>query len=299
MVPFSPTYSAIFLVSPSLPSIPSIPREHILIFGGRGFIAAHLKTVFPDAILSEADITDTAAVGRELDSEKPDIVINAAGKTGKPNVDWCENHKLETVMSNVKGPLIILDACAKRGIYWAHIGSGCTYEGDNGGRGFTEEDTPNYSGSFYAKTKLWADQILKEFPVLQLRLRMPFDGSTHDRNLITKIKRYGRVLDEKNSLTYLPDFLLAAKTLIGKRATGIFNIVNPGTISPYDIMVKYKEIVDPKHTFEKLSMSQLSEVAKTGRSNCFLCSDKLKAAGVVMRPIEEAVDEALRMIAKA
>jgi dTDP-4-dehydrorhamnose reductase len=41
-----------------------------------------------------------------LDEVKPDVVINAAGKTGKPNVDWCEDHKEETLRSNDTGPLV-------------------------------------------------------------------------------------------------------------------------------------------------------------------------------------------------
>ena len=44
----------------------------------------------------------------------PDVVINCAGKTGRPNVDWCEDHKEETVRANVTGPLILLDECRKQ-----------------------------------------------------------------------------------------------------------------------------------------------------------------------------------------
>ena len=270
--------------------------EKVIIFGGRGYIAGHLKSVYPDAVFPEVDICDALSVGKILDLEKPGIVINAAGKTGKPNVDWCEDHKLETILSNVQGPLNLLDACSKRGIYWVHIGSGCTYEGDNGGRGFTEVDPPNFTGSFYSRSKLWIDQILKDFPVLQLRLRMPFDGTTHPRNLISKIKNYPKVLDEQNSLTYLPDFLLAAKTLIAKRKTGIYNIVNPGTVSPYQIMVRYREIVDPKHVFDRLTVQNLGNVVKAGRSNCILSSEKIALEGVKMLPVREAVDEALKAL---
>ena len=271
--------------------------EKVLIFGGRGYIAAHLQTVYPDAVLSVTDICDAVAVGAELDRVKPDVVINAAGKTGKPNVDWCEDHKLETVHSNVQGPLNILDACAARGIYWVHVGSGCTYEGDNAGRGFAEDDAPNFTGSFYARTKLWIDQILRDFPVLQVRLRMPFDSSSHPRSLISKLRKYAKVLDEENSLTYLPDFLTAVKTLIAKRRTGTYNVVNPGVVSPYGIMTRYKEIVDPNHVFERLTADHLKDVAKAGRSNCTLNGSKLAAEGIRMRPVAEAVDEALRTIA--
>ena len=269
----------------------------ILVFGAKGYLGEQFLKMYPDAVAAHADIADPVAVASALDQHRPDVVINTAGKTGKPNIDWCEDHKEETVRSNVTGPLVLLDACQKRGIYLVHLSSGCIYEGDNGGRGFSEEDMPNFSGSFYSRTKIWSDQILKEFPVLLLRLRMPFDDAMHDRSLIKKLSRYSRVLDVENSITYLPDFLEAAGQLISRRATGVYNVVNPGTISPYRIMELYREIVDPAHAMERLTLDHLSEVVRAGRSNCILDTAKLSGEGITMRPVEEAVRLALSHIA--
>src|SRR3989344_5525610 len=269
----------------------------VLIFGSKGYLGQLFASQYPDARLSDADIADSLAVTTVLDQEKPDVVINAAGKTGRPNVDWCEDHKEETLRSNVTGPLVLLQECGKRGIYWVHLGSGCIYTGDNDGKGFTEMDPPNFGGSFYSRTKAWSDQILRDFPhVLVLRIRMPFDGSTHSRSLISKISKYAKVLDEKNSLTYLPDFMKAADTLIKKKKTGIYNVVNPGAMSPWDIMNLYKEIVDPTKQCTRIDADQLQTMVKAGRSNCILSGKKLEAEGVHMRPVEEAVREALESI---
>src|SRR3989344_2091165 len=112
-------------------------------------------SLFPDAITPHFDIADRTAVIAELDRVKPDIVINAAGKTGRPNVDWCEDHKEETLHANVTGAVVLLEECRKRGIYWVHMSSGCIYTGDNNGAGFSEEDAPNFDGSFYSRTKAW------------------------------------------------------------------------------------------------------------------------------------------------
>ena len=267
----------------------------VLLFGAAGYLGTYFLKLYPDAITPKVDIADANAVVELLDAESPDVVINAAGKTGRPNVDWCEDHQEETYAANVTGPKILNDECKKRGIYFVHIGSGCIYEGDSS-TPFTEEDPPNFFGSFYARSKAYIDQILLDFPVLILRLRMPFDGVDSERSLISKIKKYDRVLDVENSLTYLPDFLEAAEKLIEKRATGAYNVVNPGTISPYGIMELYKEIVDPSHTFERLTEDQLSEVAKAGRSNCVLSTAKLEGEGIAMRPIEEVGREALAQL---
>jgi hypothetical protein len=44
-------------------------------------------------------------------STKPSHVFNAAGVTGRPNVDWCESHKVETIRANVVGTLTLADVC--------------------------------------------------------------------------------------------------------------------------------------------------------------------------------------------
>jgi dTDP-4-dehydrorhamnose reductase len=267
-----------------------------MIFGGKGYLGQQFLTLFPDASMPSVDIADREAVRALLEKEKPEVVINCAGKTGRPNVDWCETHKLETIRSNVTGALIVMEECGRVGAYLVQLGSGCIYSGDNGGRGFGEEDPPNFSGSFYARTKAWVDQIFKEFPVLTLRLRMPFDGSLSDRNLIMKLRRYDRILDVQNSITALPDFLRASKTLIEKRRTGLYNITNTGTISPYEVMERYRAIVDPSHHFERLTLQDLSQVVTAGRSNCVLDTAKLAEEGIRMPSVTDAVDAALREI---
>lgn len=274
----------------------------VLVFGPRGYLGQQFLSLYPEAVASDADIADAGAVAAALDEARPDVVINAAGKTGKPNVDWCEDHKEETIRGNITGPLMLLEECGKRGIYWVHLSSGCIYTSTplNTGSGedgsYTEEDPPNFSGSFYARTKTWSEQILREFPVLILRLRMPFDGSTSPRSLITKLRKYGKVLDVENSLTYIPDFLQAAKVLIERRRTGIYNVVNPGAASPYRIMELYKEIVDPAHRFERLKLESLGSVVKAGRSNCTLSTRKLSDEGIILQPIEKALREALKSL---
>lgn len=267
----------------------------ILIFGAKGYMGGYFRSLYPDAACPSVDIADQRRVADALDHEKPDTVINCAGKSGVPNVDWCEDHKMETVRSNVRGPLVLLDECAKRNIYWVHLSSGCIYTGEGE---FTEEDQPNYFGSFYSRTKGWADQILKDFPVLQLRLRMPFDGSQEPRNLIMKLRKYKTVLDVRNSLTHVPDMLEVARKLIERKATGIYNVVNPGVISPYEIMEMYKEMVDPAHTLTRLSLEELSGVVKAGRSNCALSTAKLEKEGIVLPEVHDAVRTALTEFSK-
>ena len=42
---------------------------------------------------------------KDLEDFKPTHVLNCAGVTGRPNVDWCEDNKEATIRSNVIGTL--------------------------------------------------------------------------------------------------------------------------------------------------------------------------------------------------
>lgn len=262
---------------------------HILLIG-RGYIAHKFKDVLGDeAEISDLRVEDYSVVKAELERVKPDVVLNCAGKTGRPNVDWCEDHKMETLMSNVVAPLILARVCEELGIYMVHVGSGCVYEGYNGGAGYSEEDAPNFDGSFYSKTKAWSEAMLKEFPVLQLRLRMPLDGVPSERNFITKITKYSKVISVPNSISVLDDFMMAAKALIAKRATGVYNVTNPGFITHQEILDMYKELVDPNYSYELFSVEEMNRITKARRSNCGLSVAKLEAEGIHMRSVQEAV----------
>lgn len=277
-----------------------------LIFGKNGWLAQKFNKFLEDSQISDKDITDLAAIRKELDEKKPEIVINAAGITGRPNIDWCEEHKLETIAGNVAGPLNILQACEERKIYWVHLSSGCIFQGSGPhhkgfsalGRpasGWKEEDkaTPP---SFYSFSKYWADEILKNFPVLILRLRLPIDIEPNPRNLIDKLLRYSKVIDSKNSVTVIPDLLYAAKELIEKKRTGIYHVVNSETIRPSDIMKLYQKIVNPEHQFKAISEKELYKkgLVKAVRSNCVLNTDKLQKEGIMLKPIKERIVDVLK-----
>ncbi len=287
-----------------------------LIFGKNGWIAQKFNNFLGDSLVSDVDITDLPALRKELDEKKPEIVINAAGITGRPNIDWCEEHKLETIAGNVTGPLNILQACEERkiypapfsgkegrgkksekrcGVYWVHLGSGCVFQGKGpDGKGFKEDDEAN-PPSFYSWTKYWTDSMLKNFPVLIVRLRLPIDIEPNPRNLIDKLAEYSQVIDAENSTTVIPDFLDATKKLIDKRKAGVYHVTNPGTIKPSEIMEYYKKIVNPKHQFKVISDKELykQKLAKATRSNCVLNTDKLQKEGILLKPIKERIVEVI------
>ena len=267
-----------------------------LIFGKDGWLAQKFNNFLEDSQISDVDITDLPATRKELDEKKPKIVINAAGITGRPNIDWCEEHKIETVAGNVTGPLNILQACSEKNVYWVHLGSGCIFQGRGpNNKGFRENDEAN-PPSFYSWTKYWADSILRHFPILIIRLRVPIDIEPGSRNLIDKLLKYSQVIDTENSVTVIPDFLDAAKELINKRKTGIYHVTNPGVLKPSEVMQLYKDVIDSSHDFEVVSDEELYKqgLVRAIRSNCVLNTDKLQKEGIHLKPIQERIVEVIK-----
>lgn len=273
--------------------------QKVFIFGANGYFGKHFADFFEEkgwnVITDRVEITDLSAVRTALSAHKPDVVLNCAGKTGVPNVDWCESHKAETMEVNVQGALNIACVCDELNLYFVHLGSGCVYQGDNHGKGFTEEDAPNFFGSFYSRTKAWSETALKEFNPLQLRIRIPIEGKSHPKNVINKLLRYSKIISVKNSFTIVEDFFPAAYKLIDQRERGIFNMTNVGSVDHEYLMGWYTKIVDPHKLFTVMSLEELGTQVCAPRSNCVLNTDKREELGISMPDIRKRIPEIMEM----
>jgi 3,5-epimerase/4-reductase len=258
----------------------------VLIWGHTGWIGGQLLKLLPPThwivMKASSRLQDVGAVETELKAYMPDRVILCAGLTGRPNVDWCEDHKEETANVNVHGTISIVQACHRLGIHICNFATGCIFEYDSehpiGGKGFTEDDAPNFRGSFYSVTKTEAELATRNLPNhLLLRVRMPITADTSPRCFLTKISNYQGIVSVPNSMTILPDLLPLAVEMIRCGDTGVYNFVNPGPVSHSALLDAYRDIVDPLFTYTVISMEEHDStrvVAK--RSNNALDTTKLQ-----------------------
>lgn len=270
----------------------------ILLFGSTGFIGSQLKEALEakghEVVGPRIEIRNFDEVRKTIEDVQPDYVINATGITGKPNVDWCEDHPIETYTVNVAGSLNIAAAALEKNIKVAQLSSGCVYTGDNNGKGFTEEDEPNFFGSMYSRSRVASEMTLKDFPnVLQLRVRIPIMGKPHPKNLIDKLLKYPKMINITNSCTVIEDFVPAAIQLIEMGTTGIINMTNIGAMNHEQIMTMYKEIVDPNFQINLMDEEEQAELCKR-RSNDVLNTDKREQMGVHMPPLEKSLRKILK-----
>ncbi len=275
----------------------------ILLFGSTGFIGSQLKEALEEkgheVYGPRIEIRNFDEVKKTIEEVNPDYIINATGMTGRPNVDWCETHPVETLGVNVGGSLNIASAAFEKGIKVAQLSSGCVYTGDNDGKGYSEDDEPNFFGSIYSRSRAICEKLLKEFPnVLQLRVRIPIMGKSSPKNLIDKMLHYPQMINITNSCTVMEDFVPATIKLIEMGTTGILNMTNIGAMNHVEIMTMYKEIVDPDFEINVMPKAEQDELCKR-RSNDVLNTDKREALGVHMPPLEESLRRILEEYKKS
>lgn len=288
----------------------------IYLLGGSGYVGqayqqllARKGVAFKNLKRADLDYTDPAKLTAALKADRPEFLINAAGYTGKPNVDACELHKAECLFGNGVLPGLIAQACEAAGVPWGHVSSGCIYTGARpDGTGFTETDTPNFTFrtnncSFYSGTKALGEEVLGGKPnVYVWRLRIPFDHIDSPRNYLTKLMRYQRLLEATNSISQLHEFVAATFACWEKRVPyGIYNVTNPGEVTTRQVVdhIRKSGVCVKEYSFFKNEDEFMHTAAKTPRSNCVMNSKKLADAGIKMTEVHEAIERDLSRWQKA
>jgi dTDP-4-dehydrorhamnose reductase len=270
----------------------------VLVFGATGWLGSRYLE-HCHGIDAGADICRHDEVLSVITGYRPDVVINAAGKTHSaaiPNIDACvatPQATLRTFQVNAEGAGVVALACAEARIPLVHLSSGCIFDG--GDRPFIELETPN-PPSWYAETKVAGERLIQEIhpSALLLRIRMPISAKPHPRNLLTKLSTAKQIVDVVNSVTVVEDLLDWTVALIQAGTTGIVHAVHPQPIAFRTLMQWYREIVDPAHTCEFIPKEQY--ITRDGRSNCVLGTRDLP---IQFRSTEDAVQRALRAYAGA
>ena len=283
----------------------------IILIGAKGFIGnaiaiylEHNQTSFISLSRSDLDYYDAKILRDCLESNQSKFLINCAGFTGKPNVDACESAKYECLQGNAVLPGIIREVCEDLKIPWGHISSGCIYSGRRAdGKGWTEEDEPNFSFrappcSFYSGTKALGEEVLEGAEnCFVWRLRIPFDHEPSPRNYLQKLLNYENLLEAENSVSHLEEFCQKCVECFTKDVEpGIYNMTNTGSITTSQVtewMIK-EGLTDKKFKFFDSEEEFMTKAAIAPRSNCVLDTTKAEKAGVGMRPVEEAMIDSIR-----
>lgn len=243
--------------------------------GGSGYVGhAYQKLLtqkgipFNNLVRAEIDYTDIATLTTALQADKPEFLINAAGYTGKPNVDACEADKANCLFGNAILPARIAAACEATGTPWGHVSSGCIFT-------FRQNNCSYDSG-----TKALGEEILANAKNAYIwRLRIPFDHNESPRNYLTKLMRYQRLLQAENSISQLHEFVAATFACWEKHIPyGTYNVTNPGYVSTSEVVELILEsgVCNKDYAFFSDESEFMTQAAIAPRSNCIM---KLRQAG--------------------
>ena len=281
-----------------------------LILGKNGFVAKkffeilNLNSKVISVGRDDFNYYDKVLLSKFLINNNINYLINCAGFTGKPNVDACETVKHECLQGNAVLPGVIREVCEDIKIPWGHVSSGCIYSGRRpDGRGWTEDDKPNFSFrsppcSFYSGTKALGEEVLVGANnCFVWRLRIPFNHEPNPRNYLQKLLNYENLLEAENSVSHLEEFCQKCSECFTKDVEpGIYNMTNQGSISTSQVtqwMIQ-EGLTDKQFTFFETEDEFMEKAAKTPRSNCVLDTTKAEKAGIGMRPVEVAMIDSIR-----
>ena len=213
---------------------------------------------------------------------KPKVIVNAIGFTGTPNVDDCEVHIDETLKANTQLAIYFAELAFRYDVHIVHFSSGCIYKDTT--RWHKESDIADYDGLLYARSKIYAEEMLKYAlrqgrKISLCRIRIPIDTRSSPKNVINKLIRYKTIIDIPNSVTYVPMFADMLKFIVEKKAYGIFHTVNEGSLRYPEMMDK----VRPEFKYKVVTPEQIH----LKRTNLRLLPDNLKKLGYKVMTVKE------------
>lgn len=282
----------------------------LLIIGHNGWIGKQMCNLLNKKNINyiTTDIRPNNKIQFEnfIKETKPTHVMSFIGRThGRINdkeyttIDYLEQPgKLkENIRDNLFSPIIIALLAKKYNFHYTYLGTGCIFTYDekhlygSEDTGFTENDTPNFTGSSYSTVKGYTDEIMHMFQdnVLNLRIRMPIISNHDPRNFITKITKYEYICSIPNSMSVLDELLPYVIDMAEKNITGTINLTNPGVISHNEILEMYKTYIDPNFTWKNFNIDEQNNILDAERSNNCLDTTKLIYLYPNIKHIKESI----------
>ena len=261
----------------------------LLIFGANGWIGQQfIKNTSHDIVIAKTRPENYEKAYNEINEVNPDTVLSFLGRTygrdldGKmiPSIDYLElpGKLKENMRDNFYAPYNLALICEKLNKHFVYLGTGCIYTYTDEKIIFTEEDKPNFFGSGYSTVKGYTDQVLRQFNnTLQLRIRMPISKLVSHRNLIDKLLGYPNICSIPNSMTVLDDMWPILNKMIEVHETGVYNLTNPDTVTHSWILEKYREYINPNHTWNEITYEEQMKYIKSERSNNKMDTTKLES----------------------
>lgn len=188
--------------------------------------------------------------------KKIDSIINVAGLT---SIEECENNKKKAFKSNVAITKLLHAIAIKNDLKFLHMSTDHIFGGKS--KGFYSENSKPNPVNNYAKTKLKAENLIKNYKKALIIRANFFGGSTKYRKsfsgyILSNIKK-NKCVSLWSDVFFTPvniNFLIRTiHMLIDKNVYGIINISSSNSISKYSFGIKLCQYLklDKKYILKK------------------------------------------------
>lgn len=210
-----------------------------VVIGGNGQLGQQFSTDYQLASfdLPVIDITDPLTF-RLIKQQRPDVVINCAAYTA---VDLAENDQKTAMAVNVLGCANLAALAKELDATLVHISTDYVFDGTSNVP-YTEE-SQTAPINFYGQTKLEGEQAIINSGVKHLIVRTAWLYGKTGPNFVLSMLKLAQekselkvVTDQVGSPTWTHDLAAAVMALLHQKQTGIFNIVNTGSASKYELV---------------------------------------------------------------
>lgn len=270
-----------------------LQKKYNVIATGKG--ECRLPYMGQDNFIYESmDFTDPFAVHDIMEQYRPAVVIHA-GAMSKP--DDCEKDQWQAYVTNVESTLTLLANAEEYKSHFIFISTDFVFSGNEGM--YSEEDETG-PVNFYGKTKLEAEDAVKEYPFdwTIIRTVLVYGKPQAGRgNLLTVVKEklengeeYKVFDDQVRTPTYVEDLAAAIVNVVERKATGIYHISGEDVLTPYEMALKTADFLhlDISH-IKKVTAAGFSQSAKRPLKTGFIIDKAKKKLGYTPISFEEGL----------
>lgn len=234
----------------------------ILVTGSNGFVGSHVVAAllkeghevfassrtgdassfnkqYPTYRFIQVDFTDPFSLHDAFEFVQPEVVVHC-GAMSKP--DECELNQADAYDVNVYGTLQLLLNAETYQSFFVHLSTDFIFDGE---KGMYTEDDPANPISYYGRTKKEAEDAVAEYKFDKAIVRTsfvygkPLYGRDSFIGLIAKKLKNNEpfkvVNDQQRTPTHGEDLAKGIRTIINKRACGVYNLAGKDLLTPYEM----------------------------------------------------------------
>lgn len=243
-----------------------IAGQHLVVATGRGVCRLPFSN-HSNFQYEEMDFTDPFSIHDVFEKIRPDVVIHA-GAMSKP--DECELDQMKAFLVNVEGTVQLLINSTDIKSYFIFLSTDFVFSGERGM--YSEDDLPA-PVNYYGRTKLEAEEAVKEYEhdwaIVRTVLVYGKNHSGH-KNFLEIIRQklengedYNVVDDQVRTPTYVEDLAKGLVSIIEKKATGVFHLSGKDILTPYQMAIKTAGFLNlDSSVLKKVTATSFSQPAR-------------------------------------